>query len=117
MKQINLVGQHKANLGVADITIKEIVVTTKDASRFNVNKTPFKAFFIERVLDNMLAVDKDREEDGSLKPDEVIDYTVSLNGNDCIDKIIIKNYGGIRRERELIASIRWTLDKMLLDLS
>ena len=117
MKHMELIGQHKVVLGVADISAKKIVVTTKEDLRFNVNKTPFKAFFIERVLDNMLAVDNDRVESGDLKPDEVINYTVSLNGNEDIEKITIESYGGERRERELISSIRWTLDKMLLGLS
>ncbi len=114
MRQVELIGQLKVVLGMADINDERIIITTKEALRFNVNKTPFKSFFIERVLDHMIMVDNERVEDGELTRDEVINYTIALNGRDDIEKIIIESYGGERRERELIAAIRWTLDKMLI---
>ena len=48
---------------------------------------------------------------GALMPYQVLSYETVIEG-DVIKQVIIKNYGDRNRLREIVSSLRWTLDKM-----
>ena len=79
---------------------------------FDVNTPPFKAFFIDKVLEPMKAKDKEAAEKGLLDPDRVMDYYVHTEG-DILRYVLVKNVVDERRVRELRSAIRWTFERML----
>ncbi|MEM4700373.1 MAG: hypothetical protein QXT74_05445 [Candidatus Nezhaarchaeales archaeon] len=80
---------------------------------FDVNTPPFKAFFIDKVLEGMKAKDRESAEKGLLDLDQVMDYEVQTEGS-RLKCIIIKNVlADERRLREIRGAIRWTFERML----
>ena len=78
---------------------------------FTTDIPPFQSFFIERVLDNMRSADETRVEEGDIPPEKILSYDVDTEGERII-RIVVHNYGGERRLREIRSSLRWTFDKM-----
>lgn len=78
---------------------------------FTTDIPPFQSFFIERVLDNMRSADETRVEEGDIQPEKILSYDVDTEGERIV-KIVVHNYGGERRLREIMSSLRWTFDKM-----
>jgi len=79
---------------------------------FDVNVPPFRAFFIDKVLEPMKAKDKEMAEKGLLDPEHVMDYYVQTEG-DRLKCVVVKNVVDERRVRELRSAIRWTFERML----
>lgn len=79
--------------------------------KFTSELPPFKSFLIDRVLANMKTTDEEKAKDGELDPSEILSYEVTTEGKE-VKEIIVKNYGGERRLREINSSLRWTFDKM-----
>lgn len=78
----------------------------------DVNTPPFKAFFIDKVLESMKSKDKEAAERGLLDPDRVMDYYVQTEG-ERLKSVVVKNVVDERRVRELRSAIRWTFERML----
>ena len=55
-------------------------------------------------------------ENGKIQKESVIDYIINKNGTD-IREIIIKNYREKQRLTELINTARWSLTRMLENIS
>ena len=72
---------------------------------------PFRSFLLERVLDNMKSTDGERAANGEISAEEILDYTLNQEDTRIID-LVITNFGGERRLREINSSLRWTFDKM-----
>jgi hypothetical protein len=98
-------------LGVMQIENQNIIFTPAEPFDFTLDIPPFESFLIERVLDNMRKTDQERSANGELDPGEILEYEVN-NEEGKIVSLIIQNYGGERRLREINSSIRWTFDKM-----
>lgn len=79
---------------------------------FDVNTPPFRAFFIDKVLEGMRAKDREYAERGLLSPEQVMDYQVQTDG-DRLKCIMIRNVVDERRVREIRNAIRWTFERML----
>ena len=52
-----------------------------------------------------------RDRHGELDPSEILEYEVEEEEG-RLSSLIIHNYGGERRLREINSSLRWTFDKM-----
>ena len=98
-------------LGVMQVENHSIIFTPAEPFDFTLDIPPFESFLIERVLDNMRKTDQERSANGELDPGEILEYEVN-NEEGKIVSLIIHNYGGERRLREINSSIRWTFDKM-----
>jgi hypothetical protein len=59
----------------------------------------------------MKTTDEARAATGEITPEQVLSYSVDLDG-ETIRGLLIRNYGGERRLREIQSSLRWSLDKM-----
>jgi hypothetical protein len=59
----------------------------------------------------MNATDEGRATSGELSPDETLSYDVITDGERIL-QIVIRNYGGERRLREIQSSLRWAFEKM-----
>ena len=98
-------------LGTAKVSEREIVFKPADGVVFNVSTPPFQSFLVDRVLANMRTSDEARANKGEILPDDVLSYEVSTDGED-LSGLVIRNFGGERRMREITSSLRWTFDKM-----
>ncbi|RLI09508.1 hypothetical protein DRO42_04080 [Candidatus Bathyarchaeota archaeon] len=98
-------------LGTMQADEREIIFTPRDDLAFTVSIPPFQAFLIDRVLANMRSTDEERASRGEIPPEDVLSYEVSTDG-DRLLRLVVRNYGGERRLREIRSSLRWTFDKM-----
>ena len=108
---MNITSKDGTILGTVQVEEHTIVFTPAVTFEFTVDIPPFKSFLIDRVLENMRKTDQERSTNGELDPDEILEYSVE-DQDGKISLLIIKNYGGERRLREINSSLRWTLDKM-----
>jgi len=110
-EEMIVTGKDGTQLGTIIVEENKLVFTPSKVFQFTTDIPPFQSFLLERVLDNMRRTDQERASNGELEPQEILEYTVETDG-DRINKLLITNFGGERRLRELNSSLRWTLDKM-----
>jgi hypothetical protein len=78
---------------------------------FSVHTPPFQSFFISRILEPMQMKDDEAVRNGEFLPENALSYEVVAEG-DIIKEVVIRNYGGDTRLREVKSACRWTLEKM-----
>ena len=98
-------------LGKVQTSDDVVVFTPREGLIFAIITPPFQSFLIDRVLANMKTTDETRAASGEITPDQVLSYQVDVDG-ETIKSLIVRNYGGERRLREIQSSLRWSLDKM-----
>lgn len=98
-------------LGILNMDETEIVFEPRSGLDFNTSIPPFQSFFVERVLDNMRSADEGRVTEGEISPNEILSYDV-VTEEGRILRLVIRNYGGERRLREIQSSLRWAFEKM-----
>lgn len=98
-------------LGRVQLTDDTIQFTPREGLAFTITTPPFQSFLLDRVLANMKTTDEARAATGEITPEQVLSYSVDLDG-ETIRGLLIRNYGGERRLREIQSSLRWSLDKM-----
>lgn len=101
-------GMLLATMNVGDNVVK---IVPEESISFNVNTPPFKAFFIDRVLQGMVVRDEEEVKMGRMAPDKAFSYKVNQEG-DILKEILISNFNDPRRLREIQTSLRWTLERM-----
>ena len=111
MNQTNITSKDGTVLGVMYIENHSLTFTPVDSFNFTVDIPPFQSFLIDRVLENMKKTDQERSANGELDPSEVLEYQVN-DEDGTITSLMIENYGGERRLREISSSLRWAFDKM-----
>jgi hypothetical protein len=79
--------------------------------RFDPNSPPMKSFLISKVLEPLHRKDEEDTRKSGLSPDQVLEYTVSQEGN-RLKELYVKNYGDERRLNELKNALRWTFRRM-----
>ena len=98
-------------LGTLQVNNEEVAFEPVSGLVFNTSIPPFQSFLVERVFDNMRSTDEERATQGEIPPEEVLSYNVETDQG-RIKRIVVQNYGGERRLREIQSSLRWTFDKM-----
>jgi hypothetical protein len=98
-------------LGKIIVEGRNITFKLSQEYEFTEDIPPFRSFLLERVLDNMKSTDGERAANGEISAEEILDYTLNLEDTRIID-LVITNFGGERRLREINSSLRWTFDKM-----
>jgi len=78
---------------------------------FSVHTPPFQSFFVSRILEPMRVKDEEAVRKGEFLPENALSYEVVAEG-DIIKEVVIRNYGGETRLREVKSACRWTLEKM-----
>ena len=79
--------------------------------KFSVHTPPFQTFFVSRILEPMQVKDDEAVRNGEFLPENALSYEIVAE-EDIIKEVIIKNYGGETRLREVKSACRWTLEKM-----
>jgi hypothetical protein len=98
-------------LGRLAVDADTMVFTPREELRFLTSIPPFQSFLIDRVLANMRSTDEDRATRGEIDPKDILGYEVQAEG-ETIRTVVVHNYGGERRLREIQSSLRWSFDKM-----
>jgi hypothetical protein len=98
-------------LGRVQLTDDTIQFAPREGLSFTISTPPFQSFLLDRVLANMKTTDEARAATGEITPEQTLSYSVDLDG-EIIKGLLIRNYGGERRLREIQSSLRWSLDKM-----
>jgi hypothetical protein len=98
-------------LGRVKVDNDIIVFTPREGLTFMTSTPPFQSFLLDRVLANMRTSDETRASTGEITLEQVLSYEVEADG-EAIKTLIVHNYGGERRLREIQSSLRWSLDKM-----
>lgn len=98
-------------LGTLRVDEAEIVFEPRGDLVFTTDIPPFQSFFIDRVLSNMRSTDEGRVAAGEIPPEEILSFDVQTDGNRIL-RVVVRNYGGERRLREIRSSLRWAFDKM-----
>ncbi|MFP3220026.1 MAG: hypothetical protein RXR41_02630 [Candidatus Marsarchaeota archaeon] len=79
----------------------------------NQDTPPFKSFFVEKVLRDYEKKDKLKEQQGQIPTGQGLSYDVSVDEDNNIKQIWIRNVNDPRRTREIISTIRWTMARMI----
>jgi len=90
---------------------------TKDEARFQISPDlelkrddkPFSSFLLRKVLEAMARDDEERVRLGELDGEKVLKYEIVFDG-DRVSEILVKNYRDDYRLKDLINSVRWTLE-------
>jgi hypothetical protein len=89
---------------------RSALVIAVSNKKVNVNVSPFKGWFVEKVLEKMKEKDEANLRAGVLKQEEVFAYKIQCDG-ELLIQIQIENVNP-ERVKELKTSLRWTLEKV-----
>jgi hypothetical protein len=98
-------------LGRLTLDEANVVFVPREGIPFDNSMPPFQSFLIDKVLQNMKKHDEERVKEGEISPEDVLSYEVVLEEGRLL-KLMIRNFGGERRLREIRSSLRWTFEKM-----
>ena len=100
----------------AYVTPDQVSIILDEQIMINVDTPPFKSFFLDRIIGEMIKKDSVEVQNGKIQKESIIDYIINKNGVD-IREIIIKNYRQKERVTELINTAGWSLTRMLENIS
>lgn len=104
-----IIGKSGNLLATAFITTNELRITISPEVEVKEDSRPFSTFLISRVLESMARSDLDKVRTMELEPGNELSYEVIKDG-ESVREIVIRNYRDDARLREILSSIRWTLD-------
>ncbi|GBC70977.1 hypothetical protein HRbin02_00752 [Candidatus Calditenuaceae archaeon HR02] len=102
-------GRTGANLATVSYTKDEVRFQLSPGVELRGDDKPFTSFLLRKVLDQMVEADRRRAETGEIDPEKVLSYEIVYDG-DRVKEILVRNYREDSRLRELISSVRWTLE-------
>ncbi len=88
---------------------KEARIVFNPEIRVTQDMRPFSSFLLRKVLDSMRETDLQKVAEGKLDQSDVLTYEVVYDG-DVAREIVVKNYRDEARLREIVNSVKWTLD-------
>ena len=97
-------------LANAHITAQQVSIVLDKDTQINADTPPFKTFFLDRILGEMLKKDSKNIADGKIK--QALSWEILKDGA-RLEKIIIKNYKDKERVTELINTAGWSFARML----
>ncbi|CAE6493147.1 MAG: hypothetical protein QXE84_04535 [Candidatus Nitrosotenuis sp.] len=96
----------------AYVTPEQVSIILDEKISLREDVHPFKSFFIDRIIGEMIKKDMADLERGIISEDAMINFLVNKNGA-TLREIIIKNYRQKERVNEIINTATWSLSKML----
>ena len=109
-------GSDGKTIANAYVTPDQVSIILDEQIMINVDTPPFKSFFLDRIIGEMIKKDSVEVQNGKIQKESIIDYIINKNGVD-IREIIIKNYRQKERVTELINTAGWSLTRMLENIS
>jgi len=100
-------------LANADITSVNIKITPVENLSLSINVSPFRTFFLNRILDGMKSKDNEKIERGEIEESYRLDYQVDTDTEGTIRSITISNYRERERLQEILSTVTWVMSKMV----
>jgi len=97
------------NEHIADVSIYKDKIIVKMRIKFRKEASPFKSFFVERILKRFVEEDRRRASLGEISSNEVFSYEIREDDEGCVDELIIRNYKSEETLRRLKSALKWTL--------
>jgi hypothetical protein len=72
----------------------------------------FNAFFIKKILNSMIDKDDELIKARKISSKEKMSYQVSKNSDGSVKQIVVSNYREDSRQKQILTTIRWTLEKV-----
>ncbi len=102
-------GMILANINVYQTYLEILPV---DEIQLNIDVTPFKTFFINRILEGMKKKDIELVNQGELTENEAFAYSIDTDKK-IISKITITNYKDASKIKEIMNTCAWVISRML----
>lgn len=99
-------------LGEMTTTSTSITIVPAENLKIQVDSGTFNAFFVKRILNSMIDKDDELVKTGKISPKEKISYQVAKNSDGTVKQIVVKNYREDSRQKQILTTIRWTLEKL-----
>ncbi|MCS7133643.1 MAG: hypothetical protein NZ921_02450 [Candidatus Caldarchaeum sp.] len=98
-----------ALLATMSLKEKEARIVFNPEIRVTQDMRPFSSFLLRKVLDSMREADLQKVAEGRLDQSNVLTYEVVYDG-DVARELVVKNFREEARLREIVNSVKWTLD-------
>jgi len=99
-------------LANAYISPTSLVLIPASDVKLSIGTPPFKAFFLNRILEGMRSKDLESSSKGELSPSEALSYEVE-ESNGLISRITVRNYREKARLNEILSTATWAFTRML----
>lgn len=96
-------------LATMSLKEREARIVFNPEIRVTQDMRPFSSFLLRKVLDSMREADLQKVAEGKLDQSNVLTYEVLYDG-DVARELVVKNYRDETRLREIVNSVKWTLD-------
>lgn len=105
----------KDNLLLAHVEISKssVEISPAEGINLNVNTSPFKSFFLNRILEGMKTKDMEKLSNGQIKESELLNYHIEEDSNGLVKRIIINNYRENERLNEIFNTSAWVFTRMI----
>ncbi|MCS7142761.1 MAG: hypothetical protein NZ920_03055 [Aigarchaeota archaeon] len=98
-----------ASLGTVTLTKNEVRFVVNPDIELRKDDKPFSSFLVRKVLESMVRADQELVERGEMREENSMKYEVVYE-NEKVREITVRNYRDERRLREIMNSVRWTLE-------
>lgn len=96
----------------AHVTPDELVIIPSDEVLLDAETSPFKSFFLGRIIGTMENQDNTDVQNGKIPKNDAISCMVNKDGT-RIREILIKNYRQKERVNEIINTAAWSFSRMI----
>lgn len=99
-------------LAIVKVYLNYIEITPEKTMSFNINTSPFKSFFIKRIIEGMINQDQEKVRKKQIEDREMLKYEIKET-NGIIKKIVISNYREKERLTDIFNTAAWVFTRML----
>jgi hypothetical protein len=99
-------------LGEMITTSTAITIVPAEGLKIQADSGTLNSFFIKKILNGMIDKDDELIKAGKISPKEKMSYKVTKNSDGTVKQILVTNFREDSRQRQILTTIRWTLEKM-----
>jgi hypothetical protein len=99
-------------LGEMTTTSTSITIVPVENLKIQADSGTFNAFFIKKILNSMIDKDDELIKARKISSKEKMSYQVSKNSDGSVKQIVVSNYREDSRQKQILTTIRWTLEKV-----
>jgi hypothetical protein len=100
-------------LAHAEIHSDHIKIIPSEDIHLNINTSPFRTFFLARILDGMKSKDLERVRKEEVEEQDTLHYEVNSDKTGNILSLLIFNCRDKERIKEIFSTLIWVITKML----
>jgi hypothetical protein len=97
-------------LGTVEIYERGLLV--KPARPFDQGNAAFRKFLVGKVLEGLRQGDEELVREGRMRREDAFNYELRTEDGNVVE-LLIRNYKGDENLREILRSIRWTLERIM----